>query len=337
VAILEPVAVAGSTVSRATLHNFDEVARLDVRVGDTVWITKGGEVIPKVIGVVGTERPEGAEAFPTPRRCPVCATPVVQVSGEVVLRCPNSTCPAVVASRLRHFVSRGAMEIEGLGGRLLEQLAHEDMISDPASLWELEVDDLAGLPGWGERSASKLMEQLERAKSRPLRRLLFALGIPNVGEGTARLLAERFGRLDELIGATRDELVEIEGVGPVMASSIHAWFADSDNRRLIQRLRDQGIDPPEEASADGGESPLAGLTLVITGSLSRPRGDLKARLEELGAKVAGSVSRKTSYLVAGDNAGNKLDKARQMEVEVLDEKGLERLVNQLAGRDLWQQ
>ena len=336
VAILEPVVLAGSTVARATLHNFDEVARLDVRVGDTVWVTKGGEVIPKVIGVVSSERPADAEQFPLPDRCPVCGTSVVRETGEVALRCPNQSCPAVAASRLRHFVSRGAMDIEGLGERSLDQLAREGLISDAASLWELDGERLAELPGWGAVSAENLMRQLEGARQRPLHRLLFALGIPLVGEGAARTLAARYGSLERLSTAPPDELETVDGVGPVMARSIRAWFADDENRSLMARLRGHGIDPRESKSGDGEAAPLDGITVVLTGTLSRPRGEVKARLQELGATVAGSVSRKTSYVVAGQDAGGKLETARRIGVEVLDEAGLERLVEELAGRGLWQ-
>jgi DNA ligase (NAD+) len=337
VAILEPVSVAGSNVSRATLHNFDEVARLDVRIGDTVWITKGGEVIPKVVGVVSGQRPDDAEPFPTPRRCPVCSTTVVQEPGEVALRCPNPECPAVVASGLRHFTSRGAMEIEGLGGRLLDQLAREGLVTDAASLWLLDADRLAELPGWGVLSAGNLMRELDDARGRPLHRLLFALGMPHVGERAARLLAQRFGSLDALAAATSAELEEIEGIGPVMAAAVRDWFAEDRNRGLVKRLKENGVDPRDEVTEDSVSGSLDGLTVVITGTLSRPRAGLKQRLEELGARVVGSVSRNTSYLLAGTDAGSKLEKARELGVEVLDEDRLEQLVRELSGRDLWEQ
>jgi DNA ligase (NAD+) len=336
VAELEPVAVAGSTVSRATLHNFDEIARLDVRVGDTVLVTKGGEVIPKVVGVVSGERPLDAEVFATPSSCPVCSTPVVREAGEVALRCPNPKCPAVVASRLRHFVSRGAMDIEGLGDKSLDQLAREGLVTDIASLWELDSERLLQLEGWGEVSASNLVRELDEARQRPLHRLLFALGIPQVGEGAAKLLASRFGGLGALAVAVPEQIEEIEGFGPVTAASVAQWFADPENRALLQRLAELGIDPREETQATGDDRPLDGLRFVITGTLSRPRGEYKERLEELGARVAGSLSRKTSYLLAGADPGGKLAKAAQLEVEVLDEQGLERVVRELSGRDLWQ-
>ncbi len=338
VAVLEPVSVAGSTVSRATLHNFDEVARLDVRIGDTVVVAKGGDVIPRVDGVVVAERPEGAEPFPIPECCPVCATPVEKDPGEVALRCPNGECPAVVASRLRHFVSRRAMEVEGLGERLLDQLAREELINDPASLWDLRAEQLEGLAGWGERSAAKLLRELERARSAPLHRLLFGLGIPHVGERSARLLARRFGSLEALAGASAEQLEEVEGVGSVVAASVRGWFARADTLSLLSRLRERGVDPTEQVVDHAAtDQPLAGLTFVITGSLRESRPRVRQRLEGLGAKVVGSVSGKTSFVVAGNDAGSKLARAGEMGVEVLDEEGLERLVLERTGRSFWVQ
>jgi DNA ligase (NAD+) len=326
VAVLDPVEVAGSTVSRATLHNFDEVMRLDVRVGDTVWITKGGEVIPKVVGVVTSERLPDAEAIAAPKACPVCGTEVVREVEEVALRCPNPDCPAVLGARLRHFVARGAMEIEGLGSRLLEQLVEVGLVTDEASLWDLEADELAGLPGWGEVSAGKLVAELEGARTRPLHRLLFALGIPHVGERAARLLARRFGSIETLADAEPAILEEIDGVGPVIAAAVERWFGDSRHRNLVERLQERGIDPHEEVDSEAGGASLAGLTFVITGTLSRPRRELKEELESQGATVAASVSGSTSYLVAGEKAGSKLDRARDLGVKIIDETELEKLL-----------
>jgi DNA ligase (NAD+) len=212
---------------------------------------------------------------------------------------------------LRHFVSRGAMDIDGLGGRSLDQLARAGLISDPASLWELDADRLAGLPGWGDVSAANLV-------------------------GAARTLARRYGSIEGLSAASADELEEIDGIGPVMATSIRGWFAEEDNRGLLARLRGHGIDPRDTDAGEARERPLAGVTVVLTGTLSRPRSEVKARLEELGAKVIGSVSRKTTYLVAGGDAGGKLETARRLGVEIIDEAGLERLVQELSRRGLWQ-
>ncbi|MCK5376055.1 MAG: NAD-dependent DNA ligase LigA [Acidobacteria bacterium] len=326
VAILEPVLLAGSTVSRATLHNFDEVARLDVRVGDTVWVMKGGEVIPKVVGVVTSERREDSEPFIPPTHCPVCETAVVREAEEVALRCPNPECPSVKGARLRHFVSRGAMEIEGLGDRSLEQLMEAGLVSDEASLWDLGREDLANLPGWGEVSAANLVREINEAGARPLHRILFALGIPHVGERAARLLARRFGSLEGLAEAEAEELESIDGVGPVMASAVRTWFAKPRNRERVKRLKDRGIDPFEEIRGVDDEAVLAGLTFVLTGALSQPRRELKERLEGLGATVVGSVSARTSYLVAGADPGSKLVRARDLGVEVLDEDGLNQML-----------
>jgi len=326
VAILEPVTISGSTVSRATLHNFDEVARLGVQIGDTVWVTKGGEVIPKVVGVVTTKRPEDAEPVIAPGVCPVCETPVEREPEEVALRCPNPACPAVVAARLRHFVSRGAMEIDGLGDRLLAQLVDAGMVTDEASLWDLDIDVVAELPGWGETSATNLHRELDEARTRPLHRLLFALGIPHVGERAARLLAQRFGSLEELASADPATLEEIDGVGPVIANSVVGWSADAGHQSTMRRLVERGIDPRQKPAGESAEAPLAGQTFVLTGSLSRPRRELKEELESLGATVSASVSQKTSCLVAGESPGSKLAKARELGVEVLDEAGLKRLL-----------
>ena len=325
VAELEPVPVAGSTIARATLHNADEVARLDVRPGDTVWIAKGGDVIPKVVAVDPAERPAGAEPFAMPERCPACDTAVEREPGEVVVRCPNRACPAVQRQRLRHFTSRAGMDIEGLGRRLIDQLLDAGLVSDSASLWRLEEARLAELPGWGEKSAAKLMAELEEAKRRPLWRLLAGLGIRHVGDRAAKLLAARAGSLAALAAMGEDDLQRVEGIGPTIAASVVAFLADDDNRRLIDRLRELGVDPRGDAAAVGA-SPLAGLSFVLTGTLSEARETVAARLEAAGARVVDSVSRKTSYLVCGSEAGSKLAKAQQLGVPVLDEAGLRALL-----------
>ena len=335
VAVLEPLALSGSTVSRATLHNFDEVERLDLRIGDTVWVTKGGEVIPKVVGVVSSERPADAGAVTVPTVCPSCATPVVREEGEVALRCPNPGCPAVVAARLRHFTSRGAMEIEGLGGKKLDQLVAAGLVTDEASLWDLDAEVLAELPRWQETSANKLVAELEAARGRPLHRLLFALGIPGIGERVAKQLAHRFPTLEFLAVADPAEMESIVGVGPSLSSSVTAWFADDRNRALIDRLRSRGVDPEDVGAESSGARPLTGMTFVVTGALSRSRREVQARLEALGAKVTGSVTSKTTHLLAGGGAGGKLAKARALGVEVMDEDMLDELLDKNGGDPLW--
>jgi DNA ligase (NAD+) len=329
VAELKPVFLAGSTVSRATLHNADEVARLDVRVGDTVWVAKGGDVIPKVVAVDPAARPAGTRPFHMPQTCPACGTAVIREPGEVAVRCPNRACPAVQRQRLFHFVSRTGMDIEGLGRRLIEQLLDTGLISDAASLWDLEPDRLAELPQWGEKSAANLLAQLDEARRRPLWRLLVALGIRHVGEKAAKLLASRFGSLAALAHAGEQELEQVEGIGPTISGSVVAFFTDPDNGQLVRRLRKRRVDPHETTtagSAAGGT--LAGLTFVLTGTLSRPRERVASLLEGAGAKVVDNVSRKTAYVVAGVDPGSKLGKARELGVTVLDEKGLKRLLSQ---------
>lgn len=322
VAELEPIELAGSTVGRATLHNADEVARLDVRIGDTVWVAKGGDVIPKVVAVDPVGRGADAVPFVMPDRCPACGTPVARDPGEVVIRCPNAGCPGVLRQRIRHFVSRAGLDIEGLGERLVDQLLAAGMIGDPASLWDLDFERLAALPGWGTRSAANLREEFEAARQRPLWRLLVALGIRHVGERAAKALAARFGSLAQLESASEDELQQVGGVGPTIAGSVVAFFTGGAGRELVERLRARGVDPVEETAAPRTPQPLVGLSFVLTGALSRPREAVARVLEAAGGRVVESVSRKTSFVVAGADAGAKLAKARELGVPVLDEAAL---------------
>lgn len=335
VANLEPVQLSGSVVSRATLHNFDEVARLDVRVGDTVTVTKGGEVIPKVIGVVLAKRPDTAVVITRPKNCPVCQAPTSQDAEQVALRCTNPSCPAVLGARLRHFVSRGALDIEGLGGRMLDQLIDAGLVSDAASLWDLRSDDLVELPGWGERSAARLLAELDEAKDRELGRLLFGLGIPHVGERAAQLLARRFGSLEGISVASEDEISSLEGLGPVVSEQISEWFADERNQELVARLNERGVSPREEG-APSTVGPLDGMRIVLTGTLTLPRSEIKRRLEALGATVVGSVSSKTSMVLAGEGAGSKLKKAMDLGVRVVDEAGMIEVLEELGGLEQWE-
>jgi len=327
VAELEPVRLAGTTVARATLHNADEVARLDVRVGDEVWVAKGGDVIPKVVAVNRSRRPEGAQEFRMPETCPACGTRVEREEGEVVVRCPNRRCPGVRRQQLRHFVSRAGMDIEGLGQRFIDQLLGEGLITDAASLWDLNPQRLAQLPGWGELSAANLLAQLEQARRRPLWRLLVALGIRHVGERAARVLASRFTSLQQLSQASVEELAAVPGIGPVIAQSVVEFFRDEENARLLERLRERGIDPREQGPAlPAAAAPLGGMTFVLTGTLSRPREAVARLLEDAGGKVTDSVSRRTSYVVRGEQPGSKVVRAQQLGIPVLDETELVELL-----------
>lgn len=327
VAELEPVFLSGSTVSRATLHNEEELNRKDIRVGDTVIIEKAGEVIPAVVRVV-TEKRAGHEIpFQFPRQCPECGTPSVKektADGEgAVWRCPNPDCPAQVRGRLEHWCARGAMDIEGGGEVLVAQLVKAGLVRDVADLYRLKLPEVAALERMGEKSAANFLAGVEASRGRDLWRVLFGLGILHVGAGVAKAIARRFASLDELSRATVAELTEVEDVGEVIARSVESWFADPRNRELVRRLRHAGIDPhsslyrPREAVPAG---PLAGKTVVLTGTLSTlTREEATARIEALGGRVTSSVSRKTDYVVAGEEAGSKLDKARQLGLRVLDE------------------
>lgn len=329
VAWLAPVRVGGVTVSRATLHNADELERLDLRYGDQVALERSGDVIPKVVHVV--EDPGHAErprvVFPT--TCPECGTSLVREADEVVTRCPNTlTCPAQVRASLRHFGSRLAMDVDGLGEKIVDQLIDAGLVRRPSDLYTLDVNRLVGLDRMGERSAENLLEALERSKARPLDRVLVALGIPQVGEATARDLARHFGTLDALLAASTEDLAAVSGVGPIVAQSVGSFFADADHLEEIERLRAAGVRfEPVEVAAPAGDGHLAGKSFVLTGTLpTMKRDDAKKRIEALGGKVAGSVSKKTDYVVAGAEAGSKLDKARELGIAVLDEAALVELL-----------
>ena len=326
VARLDPVEVGGVTVTNATLHNQDEIDRKDVRVGDTVWVRRAGDVIPEVIRVVPEHRPEGAEPFRLPERCPVCGSEATRVEGEVALRCTGGLiCPAQRKQAIRHFASRRALDIEGLGEKLVDQLVERGMVETVADVYGLDVAVLAGLDRMAEKSAQNLKEGIDRSRRTTLDRFIFGLGIRDVGEATAAALAAHFGSLAALRGADADALVEVPDVGPVVAASVRRFFDDSGNTAIIDVLaRELSW---EEADSVGAHetlpSPLAGKTIVLTGTLeSMSRDDARRRLQALGAKVTGSVSKRTDFVVAGESAGSKLDKARTLGVPVLDEAGL---------------
>ena len=328
VARLRPVFVGGVTVTNATLHNADEVARKDVRVGDTVIVRRAGDVIPEVVGGMLERRSTESQPFVMPENCPVCGSRVVRPEGEAVTRCIGGLyCRAQRQEAIRHFASRRALDIEGLGDKLVEQLVERELVRNPADLYGLDVATLAGLERMGSRSAVKLVEALERSRSTTLARFLYALGIREVGEATALALAGHFGTLDALMAAEEERLRQVPDIGPVVATAIRAFFQEPHNRQVIARLRAAGVHWPETELERGAAQPLAGKTFVLTGTLeSLTRDQASDRLRALGAKVSGSVSKKTDYVVAGREAGSKLDQARELGVTVLDEAGLRALL-----------
>ena len=318
VAEFDPVRIGGTKVVNASLHNFDELARKDVRIGDTIVVEKGGDIIPKVVEVITAERPRGARAIQPPDACPVCAQPLHRFEGEVAVRCINQGCPAIVRQSITHFGSRKAMDIEGLGDQTVAALLEAALLTDYASVYELTEERVAALDRKGEKSARKLIEQIEKSKTNELSRLIFALGIRFVGERAAKILADHFRSIDGLMNATTEELVEIHEIGPKVAESITFYFSVPANRERVEKMKRLGLAPTHVATATGDR--LAGKTVVVTGTLTRfSRDEIHKLIEREGGKPSGSVSSKTSYLVAGDAAGSKLDKARSLGVPVLSE------------------
>jgi DNA ligase (NAD+) len=318
VAVFDPVHIGGTRVTNASVHNFDEIARKDVRIGDTVSVEKGGDIIPKITEVVKEKRPRGAKAVSPPAACPVCRQPLHRFEGEVAIRCINQGCPAIVTGSILHFASRKAMDIEGLGEKAVQLFIENRLVSDYSSLYELRADDVARLERWGETSAAKLIEGIEASKTRELSRLIFALGIRFVGERAAKVLAERFQSIDALMNATAEELIEVPEIGPKVAESITFYFSVPANRERIEKMKRLGVAPVHVPRASGDR--LAGKSVVVTGTLTRfSRDEIHKLIEREGGKAAGSVSSKTSYLVAGEAAGSKLEKARELGVPVLTE------------------
>ncbi|MGH7267243.1 MAG: NAD-dependent DNA ligase LigA [Candidatus Rokuibacteriota bacterium] len=316
---LDPVRIAGATISRATLHNADEVERLDVRVGDTVVIERAGDVIPRVVQVVAAKRPAGSEPFVFPDRCPVCGSAASRPEGEVVVRCTSAACPARLRESLFHYGSRGAMDIEHLGAAVIEQLLDRGLVADFADLYTLTVPRLAELDRLAEKSATNLVQAIAASKGRGLARLLYALGIRFVGGRAATLLAQHFGTMDGLRAATAEDVGQIHGIGPRIAESVRLFFDQDANQRAVDRLRDVGV-VMVEATAVAGPKPLAGKVFVLTGSLDRlSRDEAKALIVRLGGRVTASVSRKTDYVVLGHDPGSKADDARRLGVETLEE------------------
>lgn len=318
VAVFDPVQLGGTKVMNASLHNFDEVARKDVRIGDTVSVEKGGDIIPKVTQVFSENRPRGARAVLPPENCPVCAQPLQRIEGEVAIRCVNAGCPAIVLQAITHFGGRKAMDIEGLGAQTVSALLEAGLITDMASIFELTVEKVAALDRKGEKSAAKLIEQIERSKTNDLSRFIFALGLPNVGERAARLLAEQFQSIQALMDATGEQLVDVNEIGPVVAEAITSYFAVPANRARIGKMQRLGVAPTHTAIATGNK--LAGKAVVVTGTLTRfSRDEIHKLIEREGGKASGAVSSKTAYVVAGQAAGSKLEKAKSLGVPVLTE------------------
>ncbi|RLC95369.1 MAG: DNA ligase (NAD(+)) LigA [Chloroflexi bacterium] len=319
-AVLEPVSVGGVTIKQAALHNEEDIRRKDIRIGDTVIVQRAGEVIPEIVGPVVSKRTGNEQVFSMPSHCPVCGAEVIKPADEAMHRCPNSACPAQAFEKLKHFVSRGAMDIDGIGEKLCAALMETGLVNDIADLYYLSREQLAGLERMGDKSASNVIQSIERSKSRPVSRLIFALGIPHVGSETADLLASRFHSLDRLAQATEEELLSIPSIGPKIAQSIVAFFRQEGNQRIIRKLRQAGVRLAEEVPAEPTELPLAGLEFVLTGRLeSFTRQEAEERIKALGGSVGSSVTRKTSYVVVGKEPGSKLDKAASLGIRQLTE------------------
>jgi DNA ligase (NAD+) len=326
VAELKPVPIGGTTVSRATLHNMDEIERLGVKIGDWVEVERGGDVIPKVTRVIDDDKhPRGHKSFHMPEHCPVCGGNVVRVQGEADHRCVNQKCPAKLRETILHFASRGIMNIDGMGDALVNQLTQRGIVKDIADIYKLTKADLLKLERMGDKSAENILREIANSKKLPLERVIYGLGIRFVGERTAQFLAEHFGSLDAIEGASEEELQKVEEVGTRIAKSIIEFFAEPKNRELVEELRTAGLQFKGKKKERGTK--LAGKTFALTGTLANyTRDQAKKMIEDAGGKVAGSVSKKTDYVVAGSDAGSKLDKARELGVTVLDEHGMRELV-----------
>ncbi len=327
---LAPVFVGGVTVANATLHNEGEVQRKDVREGDTVIVRRAGDVIPEVVGPVLARRPKGARVWKMPEQCPFCGNPIVLPEGEAKAKCTGGyTCPSRLREHLAHFAGRGAMDIEGLGYKTIDLLLSESIIEDPADIFTIEPDDLLGREGWGDVSVSNLLAAIDAAKNRELARLLSGFGIDHVGGTVARVLARRFGSVEALAAATEDDITAIDGIGPEIAGSVVAWFADPDNQKLIAKLGAAGVRMEDPVDDSVGADLLEGITIVLTGTLDGfSRDEAKAAVEDRGGKVTGSVSGKTTAVVAGDSPGSKARAAEEKGIPLLDEAAFVRLLEE---------
>ena len=328
-ALFRPVNVGGVMVSKATLHNEDEVERLGVQIGDTVLVERAGDVIPHVVRVV--KPGEHRRPFRMPSACPICGGEIVRAEGEVASRCININCPARLKETILHWAARGVMNIDGMGEALVDQLVGKGLVKNVADLYDLKLDELMGLERMGKKSAEKVLANIDASRRAPLPRILNGLGIPFVGERTAQFLVEAFGDLDKIAAADEDELQKADEVGPKVSRSIHQFFHEKHNQELVKRLHEAGFSFTHAVKKRAG-GPLAGMTLVLTGTLPNlARDEAKLRIEAAGGKVAGSVSKKTSYVIAGEEAGSKLDKARELGVAVIDEAGLLAIIDDAPG------
>jgi DNA ligase (NAD+) len=331
-AVLEPIFVGGSTVSMATLHNADDIARKDIREGDTVLVEKAGDVIPRVVRPILEDRAANTEPWVMPTTCPRCQSPLHRPEGEVVWRCENTSCPAKLRRGLEHFAARSAMNIEGLGESLISQVVDAGLVKDYADVYALTADKLEALERMGKKSAAKVMAEIDRSKTNDFWRLIYGLGIRHVGERGAQVLARAFPSIDELCAATIEQLQQTNEIGPVLAESVRSWLDEPRNRELVERLRAAGVRmevPPEQRVQKATGGPLEGKTYVITGTLTAmTRDQASAAIERLGGKVAGSVSRKTTGVIVGADAGSKADKARDLGVPMLDESAFLNLIMQ---------
>jgi DNA ligase (NAD+) len=327
VAEMEPVQLAGTTVKRASLYNFEDLAAKDIRVGDTVEIQKAGEIIPQVLRYVPEKRKKGARKFKVPEKCPVCGGPVHKDPDGVFLRCVNLACPKQVKERLRYYASRSAMDIDGLGPAIIEQLVDNGHVKDPADLYTLDAETLEGLERMGKKSAANLVDGIAASKERPLSRLVAGLGVRHVGSENAEVLARHFGDMESLMKASAADMADVHTIGEVVAASVHDFFDTPENQSLIKRLADSGVNMEEpSAGRRGGPTPFEGKTFVVTGKLSNyTRDGIHDRIKSLGGKTSSSVSKKTDYLVAGDDAGSKLNKARELGVDILSEDEFDRM------------
>ncbi len=327
VAMLAPVQIGGTTVRNATLHNMDEIERLGVKIGDWVQVERGGDVIPKIAKVIDDKehpRPRDLKDFEMPKKCPVCGTEIVRTEGEVDYRCVNANCPAKLRETILHFASRGIMNIDGMGDALVNQLTERGLVKNVADIYKLTKADLLSLERMGDKSAQNILDEIENSKKLPLERVIYGLGIRMVGERTAQFLAEHFGSMEALQNAGLEELQNVNEVGPRIAESIVEFFGIAANRKLVERLREAGLTLSGQKKQRGTK--LAGKTFVLTGTLAHfTRDEAKRMIEDAGGKVTGSVSKKTDYVVAGADAGSKLDKAKELGVAVIDEKEMEKL------------